>query len=75
MEGNKYIMVKKEKDFEMKRVQVSATIPVLQATALEEVYFDGRGEYKNRNDVLRQAIHEFLDNRGKLTTEPTDNGE
>lgn len=44
-----------------KQVQVQTTIPEEQAKKLEKIFFDGRGKYKNRNDVLREAITKFLE--------------
>ena len=45
-----------------RNVQVSASVPTDQAEKLEELFFDGRGTYKRKNDVLRHAISYFLEN-------------
>lgn len=47
---------------QQKNVQVSASVPADQAAALENVFFEAKGGYKRKNDVLRHAVTFFLEN-------------
>lgn len=50
----------------VKRVQVSASVDPEVAEALDAIFYDARGGYSRRSDVVRDAIHTFVKSHGKM---------
>lgn len=55
-----------------KRVQISVAVESDTAEKLDSIFFDARGKYRSRNDLVRQALEEFVNAHGMVDSEPTE---
>lgn len=55
-----------------KRVQISVAVEADTAEKLDNIFFDARGKYRSRNDLVRHALEEFVTKHAMVDSEPTE---